>query len=134
MSRKLTTSQSRTWDVRDKEAYAVVSALEKWASWIGQHPVLILTDHKTLESWTHEILQDSMGPSGRSARLHQKLSHFRLNVQYVPGKDNVVADTMSRWVYPASQTRGDVSMHGNLQDVKKMKQILEDENWRRKRV
>ena len=36
MSRKLTTSQSRTWDVRDKEAYAVVSALEKWAGWIGQ--------------------------------------------------------------------------------------------------
>ena len=65
MSRKLTTSQARTWNIKDKEAYAVVSAFEKWASWIGQQPVLILTDHKTLQSWTHEILQDPMGPSGR---------------------------------------------------------------------
>ena len=36
MSRKLTESQNRTWSTRDKEAYAVVFALEKWASWIGQ--------------------------------------------------------------------------------------------------
>ena len=102
MSRKLTTSQSRTCDVRDREAYAVVSALEKWAGWIGQQPVLILTDHKTLQSWTHEILQDPMGPSGRRARWHQKLSQFRLSVQYIKGKDNVVADALSRWAYPAS--------------------------------
>ena len=68
-----------------------------------------------------------MGPSGRRARWHQKLSQFRLSVQYVPGKDNMVADAMSRWAYPASQAGGDVSMHGNLQDVEEMKQILEDE-------
>ena len=127
MSRKLTTSQSRTWDKREKEAYAVVSALEKWATWIGQQPVLILTDHKTLKSWTHEILQISMGPSGRRARWHQKLSQFRPSVQYVPGKENVVADAMSRWAYPASQAGGDVSRHGNLQDVGEMKQILEED-------
>ena len=76
MSRKLTTSQCCTWDVRDKEAYAVVCALEKWAGWIQQQPILILTDHKTLQSWTHEILQDPMGPSGRRARWHLKLSRF----------------------------------------------------------
>ena len=46
--RKPTESQNRTWSIRDKEAYAVVSA-EKWATWIGQQPVMILTDHKPLE-------------------------------------------------------------------------------------
>ena len=35
LSRKLTDSQDRTWDVRDKEAYAIVSALDKWGGWIG---------------------------------------------------------------------------------------------------
>ena len=29
MSRKLTESQQRTWDIRDKECYAIISALEK---------------------------------------------------------------------------------------------------------
>ena len=35
MSRKLAPSQLRAWDTSDKEAYAIVSALEKWAGWIG---------------------------------------------------------------------------------------------------
>ena len=51
MSHKLSILHERTWDIRDKETYAVVAALEKWSSWIGLQPVLILTDHKSLESW-----------------------------------------------------------------------------------
>ena len=50
LSRKLTDSQDRTWDVRNREAYAIVSALDKWGGWIGLQPVLVLTDHKALES------------------------------------------------------------------------------------
>ena len=37
MSRKLTDSQVRTWDIRDKECYAIISALEKWAGWVGSN-------------------------------------------------------------------------------------------------
>ena len=51
MSRKLTTPQYKSWTTRGKEAYAVVGALEKWAGLIGDNPVLILTNHKTLEAW-----------------------------------------------------------------------------------
>ena len=68
-----------------------------------------------------------MGPSGRRARWHQKLSQFRLSVQYIKGKDNVVADALSRWAYPASQAGGDVSMHGTLQDAEEMEEILAEE-------
>ena len=62
----------------------------------------------------------------------KKLSQFRSSVQYVPRKDNVVADAMSRWAYPAPQAGGDVSMHGNLQDGEEMKQILEDKKQEEK--
>ena len=66
--RKLTDSQDRTWDVRDKEAYAIVPALDwsptNWGGWIGLQPVLVLTDHKALEHWTTEILAASAGISG----------------------------------------------------------------------
>ena len=61
LSMKLTDSQDKTWDVRDKEAYAIVSALDKWGGWIGLQPVLVLTDHKALEHWTTEVLGASAG-------------------------------------------------------------------------
>ena len=32
---------------------------------------------------------------------------------YIPGKDNIVADAMSRWAYPASKSFQDVSIHGS---------------------
>ena len=117
MSRKMTTPQQKTWTTREKEAYAVVSALEKWAGCIGDNPVLVLSDHRTLEAWANEIMEDPMGPSGRRARWHLKLSRFRLTVKYTPGKYNVVADGLSRWAYPASQAGPDVCWHGTQQDL-----------------
>ena len=61
-SRKLTAGQIRTWPVREKGAYAVVSILKKYASLIGLQPVLILTDHKSLENWATEVLDGPGGP------------------------------------------------------------------------
>ncbi len=55
MSRKLTGSQ-RNWVPREQETYAIILALQEWESWIGLQPVLILTDHKALESWAKEVL------------------------------------------------------------------------------
>ena len=127
MSRKLAPSQARTWDTRDKEAYAIVAALEKWAGWIGLQPVLVLTDHKTLQSWVKETLSPPGGTPGRRARWHQKLSRFNLTVVHVPGKDNVAADALSRWAYPASQSFNDISWHGSKEDDEEMKRIIEEE-------
>jgi hypothetical protein len=118
-SRKLTPGQGAKWIVREKEAYAIVSALKKWASWIGLQPVLILTDHKSLEEWAHETLNTPTGPTGRQARWHLLLSHFKVDVGYVPGPDNEIPDIMTRWAYPACETEGDVSMHGSPEDDKK---------------
>ena len=63
MSRKLAGGQRTRWDTRDKETYAVVSALNKWASYIGYNTVLVLTDHKILESWYNEHVA-GLGPVG----------------------------------------------------------------------
>jgi len=52
MSRKLTTGQ-RNWVPREQETYAIILALEKWQSWIGLQPVLVLTDHKAIERWAN---------------------------------------------------------------------------------
>ena len=126
-SRKLTAGQAQRWTPREKEAYAVVSALEKWASWIGFQPVMVLTDHRSLEHWTTEVLETPTGPSGRRARWHQLLSHFDVTVGYTPGKENTVADVLSRWAYPASKALQDVSFHGSEDDDREMKEIIAEE-------
>ena len=62
MSRKLTGSQ-RNWVPREQETYAIILTLQKWKSWIGLQPVLVLTDHNALESWATEVLDTPLGPA-----------------------------------------------------------------------
>ena len=52
-SRKLGGSQLN-WVPREKETYAIVAALRKWAGVIGYMPVTVYTDHKALEHWVTE--------------------------------------------------------------------------------
>lgn len=126
MSRKLTGSQ-RNWTPREQETYAIIVALQKWESWVGLQPVMVLTDHKSLESWAKEVLDTPSGPLGRRSRWHQILSKFDLSVGYIPGKENTVADILSRWAYPASQAMRDVSKHGTAQDKEEVDGLLHDE-------
>jgi hypothetical protein len=123
ISRKLTGGQRTKWDKRDKGTYAVVSALEKWAPYIGYNPVLVLGDHKSLESWYKEHVS-GLGPSGRRARWHNKMGKFNINVVHIPGVDNVVGDVLSRWAYPACTGLEDVSWHGNAQETDEMEEML----------
>ena len=69
-SRKLQSSQ-QNWSPREKEAYAVVSALCKWASWIGLQPITVHSDHHSLQHWHSEAVDTPSGPSGRKGRWHE---------------------------------------------------------------
>ena len=67
MSRKLTEGQRR-WVPREQQTYAIICRLQKWGSWIGLQPILVLTDHQALEHWTKEVLNPPSGPVRRRAR------------------------------------------------------------------
>ena len=126
-SRILAEGQGLTWDAREKETYAIVCALRKWSGHIGLQPVVVCTDHQSLQSWHKEHVDTPSGPAARKARWHETFAKFDLSVVYVPGKDNTVADCLSRWAYPAGKAWMDISSHGDAEETEEAKRIIEME-------
>lgn len=88
---RLLTSAERNYSTTEREALAVVWGLEKFRGYIEGAQVRIGTDHQPLK-W----LLSLKTPSGRLARWALKIQSFNLDVEYTPGRINVVADTLSR--------------------------------------
>ena len=59
-SRVLAEGQRRTWTPREKEAYAIVMALRKWAGYIALHPVTVEAVPRT--PWPGYGIQPVSGP------------------------------------------------------------------------
>ena len=109
----------RAWHIREKETFAIVATLYKFRSWLAgqQVKVKVLTDHKSLETWTREDFDTVSGPIGRRGRWHQFLAKFQLEIVYIRGEDQTVPDVLSRWAYPAAHAAPDVSIMGSKEDV-----------------
>ena len=124
-SRVLAEGQRRTWTTREKETYAIVYALRKWSGHIGLQPVVVCTDHQSLQSWHKEHVGTPSGPAARRARWQETFAKFNLSVVYVPGKDNTVADCLSRWACPGGKAWMDISGHGDAEEKEEAKRIIE---------
>ena len=76
---------------------AVVFALEKWHQFVSGRHVVVRTDHKPLETITKKPLD--MAP-GRLQGILLKSLAYDIEVQYVPGHTQCLADMMSRSYLP----------------------------------
>ena len=124
-SRVLAEGQRRTWTAREKVTYAIVCALRKWSGHIGLQPVVVCTDHQSLQSWHKEHVDTTSGPAARRAQWHETLAKFDWSVVYVPPKDDTVADCLSRWAYPAGKAWMDISSHGDAEETEEAKRIIQ---------
>ncbi|GFV20138.1 retrovirus-related Pol polyprotein from transposon 297 [Trichonephila clavipes] len=84
----------RNYSTTERRDLAVVWALEKFRGYVENQQIFLASDHQPLK-WLLSI----KSPSGRLARWALKIQSFNLKIDYTPGKDNVVADILSRSSY-----------------------------------
>ena len=91
----------QNYEIHDKEMLAIIRALEKWRAepegLQAQDQFSIFTDHRALEYFmTKKKL------NARQARWAEFLSRFHFVIKYRAGKENTLADALSR---PTSQAK-----------------------------
>ena len=81
------------YDAHDKELMAVIKAFKEWRPELegNPHQIQVLSDHKNLQFFNKDrVLND------RQARWKEYLSRFDYRIRYIPGKENIEADALSR--------------------------------------
>ena len=90
LSHKLTSTQQK-WPVIEKEAFAIVYALQKLDYYLNGAQFTIKTDHKPLKylfnaDWANKKIQ----------QWALKISGYNCTTEYLSGKENTCADLLSR--------------------------------------
>ena len=75
----------------DKELYALVRVLQTWAHYLLPREFIIHSDHEALK-----YLRGQANLNKRHGRWVEYIESFAYVVKYKKGKDNVVADALSR--------------------------------------
>jgi RNase H-like domain found in reverse transcriptase len=89
-SRKLNPAEQR-YATHERETLAVIIALRQWRCYLLGKQVQVFTDHMSLK---YLMIQSHL--SSRQARWVEFLADYDLDIRYKAGKDNVVADALSR--------------------------------------
>jgi hypothetical protein len=100
ISRTLQLSE-RKWSIREKEALAIIWSCEQFRPYIIGTRFLVETDHESLK-W----LMDAKSPA-RLVRWALRLSEFDFEIRYKKGKENQVADGLSRLPEPNTEAESE---------------------------
>lgn len=88
---KTLTLTEQNWSAQEREAYAIVWALEACDGFVRGREVEIHCDHRNL------IWMQSK-KTGKIARWVSRLTEYNITIHYIEGKRNMVADFLSRYV------------------------------------
>ncbi len=91
LSGKLNGAQ-RNYDVREQELLALITALQRWRHYLMDNDITAYTDHQSLK-----YIHSQAKLSRRLTRWIDLIAEFPgLKIVYMPGKQNVAADALSR--------------------------------------
>ena len=89
-SKKLNQHQ-RNYPVHDKEMCAIMHALDRWRAFLLGRHFKVYTDHRSLV-----YLKTQPNLNQRQLRWMERAADYDCEILYKPGKENVVADALSR--------------------------------------
>jgi hypothetical protein len=89
-SKKLNPHQ-KNYPVHDKEMCAIMHALDRWRSFLLGRHFKVYTDHRSLV-----YLKTQSNLNQRQLRWMERAADYDCEILYKPGKENVVADALSR--------------------------------------
>ena len=90
-SKKLSSAQ-RNYSTFERECLAVVCALEHFRVYLLARPFRVRTDHRALQ-WL--FLKEPKAPT-RISRWLATLMEYQMQIEYVRGCENAIADALSR--------------------------------------
>lgn len=93
-SRSLTDSERRQSSI-EKEAAAIVEALRKWRHYLIGRSFLLITDQQSVAFMFNQF-HSSKIKNEKIERWRLELSCFKYDIIYRPGKENKVADALTR--------------------------------------
>ena len=85
----------QNYEIHDKEMLAIIRALQEWRAELEglqtKERFQVLTDHRSLE-----YFMTTKKLNARQARWAEFLSRFYFLIKYRPGRQNTLADALSR--------------------------------------
>jgi hypothetical protein len=83
--------EERSYPCQEREMMAILIALRKWRCFIDGKKYTIYTDHLPLK-----YFREQSHPVPRLVRWMSEIELYNPDIQYKPGKDNVIPDLLSR--------------------------------------
>ena len=90
------TDREKQYSILDKEALAIVYGITKFYQYIYGRKFVLRTDHKPLERILSPRREVPKMAANRLQRWALTLCAFDYDIQYVSGKENILADPLSR--------------------------------------
>ena len=83
----------KNYSTIEKECYALLFAIDKFNVYLNGSgfPIDVYTDHNPLK-----FLQKMKNSNQRLMRWSLALQPYKINIHHIKGKDNVIADMLSR--------------------------------------
>ena len=125
-SKKLKDSEKK-YSAFDRELLAVYLAIKHFRFFVEGRDFTVFTDHKPLSY----ALTSKTERSPRQTRHLDFISQFTSDIQHIKGKDNVVADALSRIEEIAAKKSHEIDLEtiAKLQSTdKELKELLSNEN------
>lgn len=100
----------RRYATNEREAYAIVWALQNLKNYLyGRSDTIVLTDHQPI---TFSIKHEN--PNNKLRRWYAFMEECGVTLRYKPGKENVVADALSRQYQINANTIDNETIHSNV--------------------